>query len=65
MHYATHKQTAAELIYDRANAGSISAEIAKNHAESEFEKYRIVQDNIFMSDYDRYVERLLEMEKKK
>jgi hypothetical protein len=29
------------------------------------EKYRIVQDSIFISDYDRYVERLLEMEKKK
>jgi hypothetical protein len=41
------------------NAGSISAEIAKNHAETEFEKYRIVQDRLFMSDYDRYIERLL------
>jgi hypothetical protein len=42
------------------DAGSISAEIAKSRAESEFEKYRIIQDRLFMSDYDRY---LLEMEK--
>ena len=41
------------------NAGSISAEIAKDHAETEFEKYRIVQDRLFMSDYDRYIEQLL------
>jgi len=41
------------------NAGSISAEIAKSHAETEFEKYRITQDRLFMSDYDRYIEQLL------
>jgi hypothetical protein len=35
------------------NAGSISAEIAKEHAESEFEKYRIVQDALFQSDFDK------------
>ena len=40
-------------------AGKISAEQAKLHAETEFEKYRIVQDRMFMSDYDRF---LLEME---
>ena len=32
---------------------------AQLHAESEFEKYKIMQDKLFMSDYDRY---LLEME---
>ena len=37
------------------DAGKVTAEIAKLHAESEFEKYRIVQDKLFMSDYDRYV----------
>ena len=37
----------------------VSAAIAQNYAESEFEKYRIVQDRLFMSDYDRY---LLELE---
>ena len=40
------------------NAGSISAEIAKEHAECEFEKYRIVQDRLFVSDYDKYIEQL-------
>ena len=42
-------------------AGKISAEQAKLHAETEFEKYRIIQDRLFMSDYDRY---LLELEEK-
>lgn len=37
------------------NAGEITAEIAKNHAETEFEKYRIIQDRLFVSDYDRYL----------
>ena len=41
------------------NAGGITAEIAKAHAETEFEKYRITQDRLFMSDYDRYLEQLL------
>ena len=35
------------------DAGKISAEIAKDHAESEFEKYRIIQDRIFESDFDK------------
>jgi len=41
---------------DRAvlqDAGKVTAEIAKAHAESEFEKYRIVQDRLFESDFDR------------
>ena len=37
------------------NAGSISAEIAKQHAEAEFEKYRIKQDQLFESDFDRFI----------
>ena len=36
--------------------GKISAEQAKLHAESEFEKYRIVQDKLFKSDYDLFLE---------
>jgi Virulence protein len=40
------------------NAGSISAQIAQEHAESEFEKYRIIQDRLFESDYDRYLNEL-------
>ena len=35
------------------NAGSISAKIAEQHALSEFEKYRIVQDRLYQSDFDR------------
>jgi hypothetical protein len=35
------------------NAGTISAEIAKSHAESEFEKYRIIQDQLYQSDFDK------------
>lgn len=41
---------------DRAilqNAGKISAALAKDHAESEFEKYRVIQDRLFESDFDR------------
>ncbi len=36
-------------------AGSVTAEEAKEHAETEFEKYRIVQDSLFQSDFDRYL----------
>jgi len=36
--------------------GKISAEQAKLHAETEFEKYRIVQDRLFQSDFDRFLE---------
>jgi hypothetical protein len=35
------------------DAGKVTAEIAKAHAESEFEKYRIVQDRLYQSDFDR------------
>ena len=38
---------------------NVTAAIAQAHAESEFEKYRVLQDRLFMSDYDRY---LLELE---
>ena len=41
------------------DSGKVSAEIAKLHAETEFEKYRVIQDRLFLSDYDRY---LLELE---
>lgn len=37
------------------DAGKVSAEIAKIHAETEFEKYRIIQDKLFMSDYDKFI----------
>ena len=38
------------------NAGKISAELAKAKAETEFEKYRIVQDRLYMSDFDRFLQ---------
>ena len=41
------------------DAGKVTAEIAKIHAETEFEKYRIVQDRLFMSDFDKF---MLELE---
>ena len=40
------------------DAGKISAAIAKAHAESEFEKYRIVQDRLYESDFDRIIKGL-------
>jgi len=40
------------------DAGKITAEIAKAHAECEFEKYRIVQDRLFESDFDRLVRQI-------
>ena len=46
------------------DAGKVSAEIAKLHAETEFEKYRMIQDGLFMSDFDRYMLELEENAKK-
>ena len=40
------------------DAGKVTAEIAKLHAETEFEKYRIVQDRLYKSDYDLFLEEL-------
>jgi hypothetical protein len=40
------------------DAGKVTAEIAKTHAESEFEKYRIVQDRLFESDFDRVIKQI-------
>jgi len=47
--------TEREILQD---SGKVSAEIAKAHAESEFEKYRIVQDRLFESDFDKIVKQL-------
>jgi hypothetical protein len=46
-----------EILQD---AGKVTAELAKAHAESEFEKYRIVQDRLFESDFDRMLKQLPE-----
>lgn len=41
-----------EILQD---AGKVSVALAKQHAESEFEKYRIIQDRLFESDFDRFM----------
>lgn len=46
------------------NAGKISAEIAKEKAESEFEMYRVIQDRTFKSDFDLFSEEIEKLEKK-
>lgn len=43
--------------------GKVSQEVAKAFAESEFEKYRIVQDQLFESDFDRHIKQILENDK--
>ncbi len=40
------------------DSGNVSAEIAKAHAESEFEKYRVLQDRLFESDFDRVIQQI-------
>jgi hypothetical protein len=48
-------------LWDREilrDAGRVTAEIARAHAESEFEKYRIVQDRLFESDFDKAVKQI-------
>ena len=47
--------TDREILQD---AGKVTAEIAKSFAESEFEKYRIIQDHLFESDFDRLIKQL-------
>ena len=46
------------------DAGKVTAAIAKLHAETEFEKYRVIQDRLFMSDFDKYMLELEENAKK-
>lgn len=58
MHYklpAIIAATDREILQD---AGRVTAEIARAHAESEFEKYRIVQDRLFESDFDRVLKQI-------
>ena len=42
-----------EILND---AGKVSTALAKKHAESEFEKYRIIQDRLYKSDFDKFLE---------
>ncbi len=50
-----------EILQD---AGKITAEIAKAKAETEFEKYRVIQDKLFLSDFDKYMLELEESTKR-
>ena len=43
----------AEILEDK---GKVTAEIAKVFAESEFEKYRVIQDSLYKSDFDKLIE---------
>ncbi len=55
-------------LWDREvlqDAGRITAELAKAKAETEFEKYRIVQDRLYQSDFDHFMQLELEVEDKK
>ena len=55
-------------LWDRdvlQDAGRITAELAKAKAETEFEKYRIVQDRLYQSDFDHFMQLELEVEDKK
>ena len=51
-----------EILKD---GGKISAQIAKEHTESEFEKYRGIQDKLFESDFDKQLKLLEEQSKEK
>ena len=46
------------------NAGKISMEVAKAHAETEWEKYRIIQDRIYKSDFDLFLEDVKKLKKR-
>lgn len=46
------EMTDREVLKD---AGKVTAELAKEYAETEFEKYRIIQDKLFESDFDHYI----------
>ena len=45
------------------DSGKIGAQIAKEFAESEFEKYRIIQDQLFESDFDKEIKKINEKRK--
>ena len=56
------KLTSREILDGK---GGVSAEEAKEHAYSQFEKYRIIQDKLYVSDFDRFIELEKEIKKKK
>ena len=73
LHLAISKQTAAEIVYSRADSqkenmgliswkntpsGKVSHEVAVSLAENEFEKYRVIQAQLYESDFDREIKKL-------
>ena len=54
--------TDREILQD---PGKVTAAIARAHAESEFEKYRIVQDRLYESDFDRMLKEIESLQKSK
>ena len=62
--HAESVKSSYTLIKTAPPKNSVSAEIAKLHAETEFEKYRVIQDRLFMSDFDKYMLELEENAKK-
>lgn len=47
------------MLWDKdilKDAGKVSAELDKKYAESEFEKYRVIQDKLYESDFDKFLE---------
>ena len=52
----TIRNSVAEVIYNRADA--------ERHALTEFEKYRVIRDRLFESDYDRFIAQLNMLEEK-
>ena len=64
LHYAIHEHTAAELIAERANSTKPNIGLAtweaKELAVSEFEKFRVIQDRRYVSDFDRFVRGVIE-----
>jgi hypothetical protein len=55
------EMTDREILSD---AGKITNELAKEFAETEFEKYRIAQDQLFESDFDRFTQLEKKVKKK-
>ena len=53
--------TENEILHD---SGKVTTEIAKTFAESEFEKYRIIQDRLFESDFDREIKKIAKKKRK-
>jgi hypothetical protein len=71
MHYAVHGNTAAEVIFNRIDSEKENIGLTNfkgsmpTKAETEFEKYRIIQDRIYISDFDQLILNANEIKKEK